>query len=70
MTVGHASEPKSWKQSESDLPATRHAYSYLNKQAQRESVHSLPAEVLADFELLHEFELSGQVSHSASRSVS
>jgi len=49
---------------EADLPATRHAYSYLNKQAQRDAVVSLPAEVLVDFELLHEFELSGQ-DHTA-----
>jgi len=40
--------------------AHRHAYSYLSKQAQREAIASLPAEVLADFERLHEFELSGQ----------
>ena len=53
---------------ESDLPNTRHAYSYLNKQAQRESVRSLPPEGLTDFELLHEFELSGQ-DHTAEAQV-
>jgi len=45
---------------DADLPQARHAYSYLNKQAQRAAISSLPAEVLTDFELLHEFELSGQ----------
>lgn len=49
---------------EADLPVSRHAYSYLNKQAQRESVASLPADVLRDFELLHQFEMSGQ-DHTA-----
>ena len=51
-------EPKA-SGDEADLPVTRHAYSYLNKQAQRDAISSLPAEVLSDFELLHEFELSG-----------
>jgi hypothetical protein len=40
---------------ESDLPATRHAYSYLSKQAQRDAISTMPPEVLADFELLREF---------------
>ena len=50
-----------------DLPATSHSYSYFNKQAQREAVPSLPAEVLSDFEALHEFELSGQDHTAASQ---
>jgi hypothetical protein len=49
---------------ESDLPATRHAYSYLSKQAQRDAISTMPPEVLADFELLREFEMSGQ-DHTA-----
>ena len=47
-----------------EIGASRHSYSYLNKQAQRESISSLPADVIADFELLHEFELSG-ADHTA-----
>jgi hypothetical protein len=49
---------------EGSLTAVSHSYSYLNKQAQRESVRSLPPEVLRDFELLHVFEMSGQ-DHAA-----
>ena len=56
--------PTPREREEAELPAARHSYSYGNKQAQRESIFSLPAEVLADFELLHEFELSG-VDHTA-----
>ena len=56
--------PSAAESSRSELPVARHAYSYLSKQAQREAIASLPAEVLADFELLHEFELSGH-DHTA-----
>ena len=56
--------PRAPRTFEEDLPTTQHAYSYLNKQAQRESVSTLPPEVLADFERLHEFELSGR-DHTA-----
>ena len=45
-----------------ELPvgASGATYSYLSKHAQRAAVGSLPEEVLCDFELLHEFEMSGQ----------
>ena len=49
---------------EQSLPASRHAYSYLGRQAQREAISTLPKEVLYDFELLRQFELSGQ-SHTS-----
>ena len=38
----------------------RHSYSYLNKGEQQQHFRTLPPEVLADFEALHEFQLSGQ----------